>query len=113
MKLPRLPDADITSVNISDDEKRMTFYVNGSRSPNNLYVYDFTSGKYTKLTDSMNPEIEPEDLVEGEVIRYKSFDGLEIPSILYKPHLKPGKKRPRWSGCMAVRVGSRGSAIIR
>lgn len=94
VKLPRLPDADITSLNISDDEKRMTFYVNGSRSPNNLYVYDFSSGKYTKLTESMNPEIAPEDLVEGEVIRYKSFDGLEIPSILYKPHLKPGDKAP-------------------
>ena len=27
-----------------------------------------------------------QDLVNAEVIRYKSFDGLEIPAILYKPH---------------------------
>ena len=31
-------------------------------------------------------EIQGQDLVKAEVIRYKSFDGLEIPAIYYKPH---------------------------
>jgi dipeptidyl aminopeptidase/acylaminoacyl peptidase len=84
--LPKLPSGDITSVNISDSEKLMTFYLNGSRSPNDLYVYDFSTKKVTRLTSSLNPEIDPNDLAEAEVIRYKSFDGMEIPSILYKPH---------------------------
>ncbi|MGB7924485.1 MAG: S9 family peptidase [Pyrinomonadaceae bacterium] len=84
--LPKLPNGDITGVNISPSEKLMAFYFNGDRSPSNLYVYDFATKKATKLTDSLNPEINPEDLVESEVIRYKSFDGVEIPSILYKPH---------------------------
>lgn len=83
--LPQLPNADITGVNISPSEKLMAFYLNGDRSPSNLYVYDFTTKKVTKLTDSLNPEINADDLVESQVIRYKSFDGLEIPSILYKP----------------------------
>jgi dipeptidyl aminopeptidase/acylaminoacyl peptidase len=83
--LPQLPNADITGVNISPSEKLMAFYLNGDRSPSNLYVYDFASHKATKLTDSLNPEINPADLVESQVIRYKSFDGVEIPSILYKP----------------------------
>lgn len=94
VKLPKLPDADITSVNISRGENVMSFYVNGSRSPNDLCIYNFQTGEYKKLIASMNPEINSEDLVDGEVIRYKSFDGLEIPSILYKPHLKPGEKAP-------------------
>ncbi|HYV10853.1 MAG TPA: S9 family peptidase [Pyrinomonadaceae bacterium] len=83
--LPQLPNADITGVNISPSEKLMAFYLNGDRSPANLYVYDFTSKKATKLTDSLNPEINTADLVDSQVIRYKSFDGVEIPSILYKP----------------------------
>jgi len=83
--LPQLPNADITGVNISPSEKRMAFYLNGDRSPANLYVYDFVTKKATKLTDSLNPEINPADLVDSQVIRYKSFDGVEIPSILYKP----------------------------
>ena len=83
--LPQLPNADITGVSISPSEKLMAFYLNGDRSPSNLYVYDFSTRKATKLTDSLNPEINAEDLADSQVIRYKSFDGLEIPSILYKP----------------------------
>ena len=84
--LPKLPNGDITGVTISDDEKLMAFYFNGDRSPANLYVYDFASGSARKLTESLNPEIAPSDLVESEVVRFKSFDGMQIPNILYRPH---------------------------
>ena len=83
--LPKLPNADITGVSISPSEKLMAFYLNGDRSPSNLYVYDFATKKATRLTDSLNPEINSDDLVDSQVIRYKSFDGVEVPSILYKP----------------------------
>lgn len=85
LKLPEFPQGDITSVDISDSEKLMSLYFNGDRSPSNLYVFNFADQKLTKLTDTQNPEIDPADLVEAEVVRYKSFDGLEIPSILLKP----------------------------
>ncbi|HEX8354343.1 MAG TPA: S9 family peptidase [Pyrinomonadaceae bacterium] len=86
VQLPKLPDGDITGVNISPSEKLMAFYLNGDRSPSNLHVYDFATGKATRLTESLNPEIDPADLVDSQVVRYKSFDGMEIPNILYKPH---------------------------
>lgn len=84
--LPRLPGGDITGVNISDSERLMAFYLNGDRSPSNLYVYDFATKKATRLTDSLNPEIDADVLVDSQVVRFKSFDGMEVPSILYKPH---------------------------
>lgn len=84
--LPKLPDGEITAVVISPSEQRMAFYVNSDRSPNNLYVYDFGSKKVTRLTDSLSKEIDAADLVDSEVIRFKSFDGMEIPAIYYKPH---------------------------
>ncbi|NIO29527.1 MAG: prolyl oligopeptidase family serine peptidase [Candidatus Latescibacteria bacterium] len=86
VNLPKLPEADVTSVNISRSEKLMTFYVNSSRSPNNLYVYDFETKQYRKLTDSMNPKIVLEDLVDAQLVSYESYDGVRIPAILYKPH---------------------------
>jgi dipeptidyl aminopeptidase/acylaminoacyl peptidase len=93
--LPKPPDGEITSVRISKSEKLLTFYLNGSRSPNNLYVYDFDTQKYRKLTETLNPEIDQADLVDARVVRYESFDGLEIPAILYKPQqIKPGQKSP-------------------
>ena len=84
--LPKLPGGDITGVTFAPSETRMAFYLNGDRSPSNLYVYDFATRKATKLTNSLNPEINANDLVEAENISYKSFDGMEVPAILYKPH---------------------------
>jgi dipeptidyl aminopeptidase/acylaminoacyl peptidase len=83
--LPKLPNGDITGVTISDDEKLMAFYFNGDRSPSNLYVYDFGTAKANRLTNSLNPEINSDDLVDSEVVRFKSFDGMTVPNILYKP----------------------------
>ncbi len=95
VELPELPDGEITSISVSPSEERMIFYVNSSTAPSNLYVYEFSSGAYTQLTNTMNPEINQEHLVAGEVIRFKSFDGLEIPALLYKPKgIQPGELRP-------------------
>ncbi|AKD58356.1 peptidase S9 [Spirosoma radiotolerans] len=85
IKLPALPGGDVTGVNITDSEGRMTFYVNSSNSPATLYSYDFKSGKVTPLVRGLNPEIDANDLVAGEVVRYKSFDGMEVPALLYTP----------------------------
>ncbi len=83
---PDFDDKNITSVNISESEEKMAFYVSSSKTPQNLYAYDFGTEKYEKLTETLNSEIDQEDLVSGKVVRYKSFDDVEIPSILYKPH---------------------------
>jgi dipeptidyl aminopeptidase/acylaminoacyl peptidase len=84
--LPTTAGMDISNVSFSDDETLMTFYAGGSHTPSNLYVYNLETKEQTQLTDVLNTEIEAQDLVNAEVIRYKSFDGLEIPAIYYKPH---------------------------
>jgi dipeptidyl aminopeptidase/acylaminoacyl peptidase len=73
-------------VRFADSEERMAFYVSGDRSPSNLYVYEFGAKAPVRLTDSQNRQIDPTDLVDSEVVRFKSFDGTVIPSIYYKPH---------------------------
>lgn len=83
---PVMEDQDIVAVNISDSEKLMRLTIGTAKAPNNLYVYNFESGDLKKLTNTLNPEIDSKDLVSAEVVRYKSFDGLEIPAIYYKPH---------------------------
>ena len=84
--LPSFDSMDITNVGFSRDEKLMRFYAGGSNTPSNLFIYDLESKKQTQLTDVLNNEIQGQDLVKAEVIRYRSFDGLEIPAIYYKPH---------------------------
>lgn len=95
LKIEGLPEGDVTGVNISDSEKLMSFYVTSSKSPANLFVYNFESKEVKQLTNSMSKEINAEHLVAGEVVRFKSFDGMEIPCLLYKPKtLAEGEKSP-------------------
>src|SRR5690606_35351050 len=46
---------------------------------------DIAAKKHTAITDVLNTDINPDDLVSAEIIRYPSFDGLEIPAVYYKP----------------------------
>ncbi|MBN8576826.1 MAG: alpha/beta fold hydrolase [Cytophagales bacterium] len=95
LNIAGLPEGDITGVNISESETLMSFYVSSSKSPSNLFVYNFQTKEVKQLTQSMTNEIDPNDLVAGTVIRYKSFDGLEIPALLYKPKgIATGTKVP-------------------
>lgn len=86
IELPKIENMEVTSVAFSDDEKLMRFYAGGSHTPSNLYVYNLETKEQKQLTNVLNPEIQGQDLVKAEVIRYKSFDGVEIPAIYYKPH---------------------------
>lgn len=56
-----LPQGDLGSVRFDRDAARVAFLLE-------------------------NPEIAEEDLVEGQVVRFSSYDELEIPGILYKPN---------------------------
>jgi len=40
---PKIEDGDIQAVNISRSENKMKLTIGDSKSPNNIYVYDFAS----------------------------------------------------------------------
>ena len=77
---------NINSVGFSDDEKILRVSAGSPNSPGDIYTYELSTNKLNKITSNLNSNVNPSDLVNAEVIRYKSFDGLEIPAILYKPH---------------------------
>ena len=82
---PEIPDADIKGVNISESEKLMRLVVGTSKSSNDIYMYNFETKTLDRLTNTMSSELDADMLVSAQVVRYKSFDGLEIPAIYYKP----------------------------
>jgi dipeptidyl aminopeptidase/acylaminoacyl peptidase len=95
LPFPKIKEGYVQGVGISPSEKNMIVYVISDRSPINLYSFNFASQKLDKLTNSLNPEINPNDLVDAEVVRFKSFDGLQIPAIFYKPkNAAAGNKAP-------------------
>lgn len=82
---PAIADGDIISIEISDSEKYMRISAGTSKSPADIYFYNMETKELKRLTNSLNPEIDQNQLVAAEVVRYKSFDGLSIPAIFYKP----------------------------
>ena len=81
-----VPAGDLAGVRFNEDETQMAFGVTSSVAPNNIHWVDLQTGTHRQLTEALNPELKPEDLVEAEVARFDSFDGVTVPGIMYRPH---------------------------
>lgn len=125
--LPRLPGGELRGVAFSRTSQRMAFYLNGDRSPSNLYVYDFGSKQVKQLSRSLSRDIDPEELVEGRIVRFRSFDGMVIPSVYYQPkeaspthkvpavvlvHGGPGGQTTRGYSAMVQYLVNHGYAVL-
>lgn len=86
VQLPELPPGDLRGVSFASDGKYMAFYLNGDKSPSNLYALDMTSNSVNRLTNALSEKIDESMLVSSEVVRYDSTDKLKIPALLFKPH---------------------------
>ncbi|MBO6848440.1 MAG: S9 family peptidase [Maricaulis sp.] len=86
LPLPDLPAGELRSVRFSRDEGQIAFLINSSTSPSNLHMVDLTEQMQSQLTNALNPAISQDEMVEASVVRFESFDGLEIPGIMYRPH---------------------------
>ncbi len=84
--LPDLPAGNVSNVRFSHDDSSIAFFLNGDTQPSDLYVAELAGGDARRYTRALNPEIDAAHLVEAEIVRYESFDGLQIPSVLYRPH---------------------------
>ena len=85
VSLSGIPDGELGQVRFNADESKIAFGVNTDTSPFNLYLADLETGAATRLTNALPEGIDESDLVTASVVRYPSFDGLEIPGIFYMP----------------------------
>src|SRR5262245_47157927 len=84
--LPAVPNGSVTIVRFSPSEAKMALSVSGDRAPANMFVLDVATKKLTRLTDTLSPQIDAEDLVDAQIVRFKARDGMTVPNILWKPH---------------------------
>lgn len=85
VKFQEIKDGDIQRIMISPSEKNIILSVGSSTSPINIYAYNIDKKELKQLTSTLNKEVNPDDLVKAQVIRFTSFDGRVIPAIYYKP----------------------------
>ena len=85
----------IEALKISPDGKRIGVIMTTPKSPSNIYIIDVESKKVDRLTQSLLGNIPDRKMIQPELIRYKSFDGLEIQAFIYKPRNLGNRKS--WS----------------
>lgn len=103
--------ANLNTLDFTEDENSIAFYASNSRMPNDLFIHDLGSNeKPKKLVNSLHQNLDPAHIAVGEIKRFTSYDGLEIPGILYKPlNAGPDNKVP---ALVSVHGGPGGQAII-
>lgn len=96
IQAPAIAGVDVTVMRFSRGDEMVAMFGSNSRFPSNIYVQRLgSSDSPLRLTDSLNANINRDHLVDAEVVRFASYDGLEIPGILWTPHgVSPDNKAP-------------------
>lgn len=80
-----VPDGDLGGVRFNRDETMIAFTVASDTSPQDIFVANLATGQARRLTQALNPAIDERRLVTATVARFPSYDGTQIPGILYRP----------------------------
>jgi dipeptidyl aminopeptidase/acylaminoacyl peptidase len=82
----KLPGKGLVGVlNFSKDNSKLVFTFNSARYNSDVWLYDLKSRAFNQVTRSSRAGIPQASFVEPELIRYKTFDGREVPAWYYRP----------------------------
>ncbi|MEN8006551.1 MAG: S9 family peptidase [Candidatus Krumholzibacteriota bacterium] len=85
VQLDGLPEGTFNRIAFSHSEKLMKVTVSSDTMPGNMFLVNMDTGGVRQLTDTLNPEIDADDLVASTVASFQARDGMTIPGPLYKP----------------------------
>jgi dipeptidyl aminopeptidase/acylaminoacyl peptidase len=83
--LSDMPTGLVRGVSVSPDDASLAFYASDGSVPDELYVRSFSAAP-KRLSNALHSAIRREDLVVPTVVRFKSYDGVEVSGVLYRPH---------------------------
>ncbi len=90
-----LPRGVLTGVGFSPDRRRLAIGLSTATSAGDVWDYELGTAKLTRWTRSELGELDPAQLAEPELIRFKSFDDLSVPAFVYRPKgARPGTRTP-------------------
>ncbi|MCA1555801.1 MAG: alpha/beta fold hydrolase, partial [Acidobacteria bacterium] len=78
----------VGSLEFSGDGRKLAFTFAGALYNSDVWLYDVKTRKLEQVTRSSRAGIPQSSFVEPQLIRYKSFDGREIPAWYYKPTIE-------------------------
>lgn len=94
LRVRDLPEGVMGSVEWHNDNEHLAFSMTTSNVPGDVFVLNASSSEIVRWTQSETGGVDTSDLPKPELIKWKSFDGLEISAFLYRPPQHFTGKRP-------------------
>lgn len=125
---PVLPRGVVSSLGFSPDGSKLALSISTATSAGDVWTWDVNRGGLTRWTTSELGGLDPAELVEPALVRFKSFDGLSVPALVYRPksaapatrtpviidiHGGPeGQSRPNWNAGAQYFAAVLGATVI-
>jgi dipeptidyl aminopeptidase/acylaminoacyl peptidase len=85
-RIDTLPERGVVGgITLSKDQSKLAFSFSSSKYNGDIWIYDLRTKALMQLTHSDRAGIPQESLIAPELIRFKSFDGLDVSAWYYKP----------------------------
>ncbi|HEV2799965.1 MAG TPA: S9 family peptidase [Pyrinomonadaceae bacterium] len=75
----------VSGLDFSRDGRKLAFTFAGARFNPDVWLYDLKTRRLEQVTHASRAAIPQSSFVEPELIRYKTFDGRDIPAWYYRP----------------------------
>jgi dipeptidyl aminopeptidase/acylaminoacyl peptidase len=82
---PEVPRGIVGGLAFAPDSGRLAFTLTGPARNPDVWTMRIPDGEAKRLTRSSTAGIPPRSFRSPELVRYPSFDGLEIPAVFYEP----------------------------
>jgi dipeptidyl aminopeptidase/acylaminoacyl peptidase len=82
---PKLPAGTVSNLEWHENSRDLAFNLSSAKAPLDVFSVDVMTGKVDRWTESETGGLNPENFVEPELVKIKSFDGLSISGFLYRP----------------------------
>jgi dipeptidyl aminopeptidase/acylaminoacyl peptidase len=125
LALPAIPKGVVFGLRFAPDSQKLGFVVDGPQTPADVFSVDLARRELSRWTHSEVGGLDAEAFVSPQLIRYRAFDGRQIPAFVYTPpgpgphpvlvaiHGGPAAQyRPRFSPSIQHYVNAMGIAVI-
>ena len=125
---PQLPRGVLLNMGFSPDKTKLAFDLSTATSAGDVWTWGVTDGQLARWTTSELGGLDPAKLAEPQLVRFKSFDGLSVSALVYRPvgigadvrtpvimdiHGGPeGQTRPSWNVGAQYFAGVLGATVI-
>ncbi|MBA3634215.1 MAG: S9 family peptidase [Acidobacteria bacterium] len=84
----KLPASGVVGgIEFSNDGSKLAFTFSGAKYNADIWIYDLKTKKITQVTKSSRSGIPQSSFIAPQLIKFKTFDGKEIPAWYYKPQV--------------------------